>query len=142
MINCNLPSLHTRAQCTMVHCNLPSLRTRAQCTMIHCSLPSLRVRVQCTMINYNLPSLRAQDSLCLMQLLHDLGAAQGWRLVVGHCNHQWREDASANASHVRMLAGSLGLQYCQVRSMRVSLIICPCDPQFQANRGLKHKLCA
>ena len=49
-----------------------------------------------------------------MQLLHNLAPAQGWHLVVGHCNHQWREDAAANAEHVARLAHKLGVAYHQV----------------------------
>jgi tRNA(Ile)-lysidine synthase len=42
-----------------------------------------------------------QDSLCLLKLLDDLRAKWQWQLGVIHCNHGWRDDATANATHVR-----------------------------------------
>lgn len=45
-----------------------------------------------------------QDSLCLLAVLRHLQPKWGWRLLVAHCNHQWREDAAANADHVMQLA--------------------------------------
>ncbi|ESA37623.1 trna -lysidine synthetase [Leptolyngbya sp. Heron Island J] len=45
-----------------------------------------------------------QDSLCLAQLLLDLGPKWGWRLAIVHCDHGWRADSADNATHVVQLA--------------------------------------
>lgn len=45
-----------------------------------------------------------QDSLCLIKLLLDLQPKWGWNLGIAHCDHQWREDSTANAKHVENLA--------------------------------------
>ncbi|MEM8602762.1 MAG: tRNA lysidine(34) synthetase TilS [Cyanobacteria bacterium P01_H01_bin.121] len=44
-----------------------------------------------------------QDSLCLLRLLLDLQSQWQWHLQVVHCDHRWRPDSEANASHVAML---------------------------------------
>ncbi|MCW6037934.1 tRNA lysidine(34) synthetase TilS [Spirulina subsalsa FACHB-351] len=41
-----------------------------------------------------------QDSLCLLQLLWDLGRKWHWELRVAHCDHGWPEDQGL-ADHVR-----------------------------------------
>ena len=38
--------------------------------------------------------------MCLAQIMVDLARAKEWRLVVGHCDHRWRQDSEANAEHV------------------------------------------
>jgi len=45
-----------------------------------------------------------QDSLCLIKLLLDLQLLWQWELAIVHCNHGWREDATANAEWVGKLA--------------------------------------
>jgi tRNA(Ile)-lysidine synthase len=55
-----------------------------------------------------------QDSLALTQLLRDLQPKWGWTLAIGHCDHQWRADSSANADHVEALAQSWGLPWHRV----------------------------
>jgi tRNA(Ile)-lysidine synthase len=50
-----------------------------------------------------------QDSLALTQLLRDLQPKWGWTLAIGHCDHQWRTDSTANADHVETLAQQWGL---------------------------------
>lgn len=45
-----------------------------------------------------------QDSLCLIKLLLDLQPKWGWHLAIAHCDHRWRPDSQANASHVENLA--------------------------------------
>lgn len=52
-----------------------------------------------------------QDSLCLLRLLMDLQPKWGWRLAIAHCNHRWRSDADANATHVQVLAEAYQLPY-------------------------------
>ncbi|MFN7715555.1 MAG: tRNA lysidine(34) synthetase TilS [Pseudanabaenaceae cyanobacterium] len=44
-----------------------------------------------------------QDSLCLLEVLRTLQPKWGWRLLVAHCNHRWRDDADLNADHVVQL---------------------------------------
>lgn len=59
-----------------------------------------------------------QDSLCLLQLLVDLQPKWGWALAVAHCDHQWREDSTANAEHVAAWVEKLGLPYfCQTAAV-------------------------
>lgn len=45
-----------------------------------------------------------QDSLCLIRLLLDLQPKWDWELAIAHCNHRWRQDATANAEYVQQLA--------------------------------------
>ncbi|GAB1540827.1 tRNA lysidine(34) synthetase TilS [Scytonema sp. NUACC21] len=45
-----------------------------------------------------------QDSLCSIKLLLDLQPKWGWHLGIAHCDHRWRTDSQANASHVENLA--------------------------------------
>lgn len=45
-----------------------------------------------------------QDSVCLLRLLLDLQRLWNWSVVVAHCNHGWRSDATANAQFVIELA--------------------------------------
>lgn len=45
-----------------------------------------------------------QDSLCLAKLLMDLRSRWDWQIAIAHCNHGWREDSDANATHVQTLA--------------------------------------
>jgi tRNA(Ile)-lysidine synthase len=52
-----------------------------------------------------------QDSLCLLQLLQDFQAKWHWQFGVIHCNHGWRQDASANAEHIRSIAQSYQLPF-------------------------------
>lgn len=52
-----------------------------------------------------------QDSLCLIKLLLDLQPKWGWDLAVAHCDHRWRCDSQANASHVENLAKSWGVTF-------------------------------
>ncbi len=52
-----------------------------------------------------------QDSLALAQLMIDLRRRWGWNLGIAHCNHRWRNDADANALHVKNLANQWGLTY-------------------------------
>lgn len=52
-----------------------------------------------------------QDSLCLAKLLLDLQPKWHWHLGVAHCNHQWRDDATANANHVAQLASRWNLPF-------------------------------
>jgi tRNA(Ile)-lysidine synthase len=47
-----------------------------------------------------------QDSLCLIKLLLDLQPKWNWHLGIAHCDHRWRADSQANASHVENLAKS------------------------------------
>jgi tRNA(Ile)-lysidine synthase len=54
-----------------------------------------------------------QDSLCLAKLLLDLRSKWHWQLGIVHCDHRWREDSAANASHVKQLAISWELSYYQ-----------------------------
>lgn len=50
-----------------------------------------------------------QDSLALTQLLRDLQPKWNWQLSIGHCDHRWRVDSTANADHVTALATSWNL---------------------------------
>lgn len=50
-----------------------------------------------------------QDSIGLLRLLVDLRRLWHWELVVGHCNHGWRSDATANGDFVIQLANDWGL---------------------------------
>lgn len=52
-----------------------------------------------------------QDSLCLIRLLLDLQPKWGWGLAVVHCNHRWRQDATANAEYVQQLAQTWQIPY-------------------------------
>ncbi len=52
-----------------------------------------------------------QDSLCLIQLLLDLQPKWGWHLAIAHCDHRWRSDSGANASHVENLAKTWGILF-------------------------------
>ena len=52
-----------------------------------------------------------QDSLCLIKLLLDLQPKWGWCLAVAHCDHRWRSDSQANASHVENLATNWGISF-------------------------------
>jgi len=50
-----------------------------------------------------------QDSLALTQLLLDLREQHHWQLQLWHGNHNWREDAAANAQHLQQLAAQWNL---------------------------------
>jgi len=50
-----------------------------------------------------------QDSLALTRLLLDLREQHHWQLQLWHGNHNWREDAAANAQHLQQLAAQWGL---------------------------------
>ncbi len=52
-----------------------------------------------------------QDSLCLMQLLLDLQSRWDWQLAIGHCDHGWRPDSTANADYVESLAQGWRVPY-------------------------------
>ncbi|MDB9303434.1 tRNA lysidine(34) synthetase TilS [Nodularia spumigena CS-591/12] len=52
-----------------------------------------------------------QDSLCLIKILLDLQPKWGWYLGIAHCDHRWRTDSEANASHVEKLAKSWGVSF-------------------------------
>ncbi|WP_017318782.1 tRNA lysidine(34) synthetase TilS [Mastigocladopsis repens] len=52
-----------------------------------------------------------QDSLCLIKLLLDLQPKWGWHLGIAHCDHRWRPDSQANASHVENLAKNWDLSF-------------------------------
>jgi tRNA(Ile)-lysidine synthase len=52
-----------------------------------------------------------QDSLCLAGLFLDLQPKWGWSLAIAHCDHRWRADSAANASHVADLAKTWGLPF-------------------------------
>ncbi|MEC4819117.1 MAG: tRNA lysidine(34) synthetase TilS [Scytonema sp. PMC 1069.18] len=52
-----------------------------------------------------------QDSLCLIKLLLDLQPRWGWQLGIAHCDHRWRPDSQANASHVENLAKTWGVTF-------------------------------
>lgn len=52
-----------------------------------------------------------QDSLCLIKLLLDLQQKWEWHLGVAHCDHRWRPDSQANASHVKNLAQNWGVSF-------------------------------
>lgn len=52
-----------------------------------------------------------QDSLCLIKLLLDLQPKWGWDLGIAHCDHRWRSDSEANASHVEKLAQTWGVSF-------------------------------
>lgn len=59
-----------------------------------------------------------QDSLCLAKLLVDLQPKWGWTLAIAHCDHRWRADSEANASHVQKLAQVWGLPFFQAVAPR------------------------
>ena len=50
-----------------------------------------------------------QDSLALTRLLLDLREQHHWQLQLWHGNHNWRQDAAANAQHLQKLAAQWGL---------------------------------
>ena len=50
-----------------------------------------------------------QDSLALTRLLLDLREQHHWQLQLWHGNHNWREDAAANAQHLQQLAAQWDL---------------------------------
>ena len=50
-----------------------------------------------------------QDSLALTRLLLDLREQHHWQLQLWHGNHNWRQDAAANAQHLQQLAAQWGL---------------------------------
>jgi tRNA(Ile)-lysidine synthase len=52
-----------------------------------------------------------QDSLALTQLLRDLQPKWDWQLAIGHCDHRWRSDSQANATHIAALAQTWNLPY-------------------------------
>jgi tRNA(Ile)-lysidine synthase len=52
-----------------------------------------------------------QDSLCLIKLLLDLQPKWGWHLGIAHCDHRWRTDSQANATHVENLAKSWEISF-------------------------------
>lgn len=54
-----------------------------------------------------------QDSLCLAQMLIDLQPKWNWPLAIAHCDHRWRNDSAANATHVQKLAAQWQLPYYQ-----------------------------
>jgi len=45
-----------------------------------------------------------QDSLCLTQLLIEIGVHWQWSIGIVHCDHRWRADSEKNAEHVLQLA--------------------------------------
>ncbi|MFM7889056.1 MAG: tRNA lysidine(34) synthetase TilS, partial [Pseudanabaena sp.] len=53
-----------------------------------------------------------QDSLCLAKILLMQQAKYNWRLTIAHCDHQWRIDSRANASHVEKIAREWGIPFC------------------------------
>ena len=53
-----------------------------------------------------------QDSLCLAKLLLMQQAKFNWNLIIAHCDHQWRNDSSANADHVEKIAMDWGIPFC------------------------------
>lgn len=53
-----------------------------------------------------------QDSLCLAKLLLIQQHKYNWKLVIAHCDHQWRSDSSANALHVEKIAKEWGITFC------------------------------
>ena len=53
-----------------------------------------------------------QDSLCLAKLLLMQQTKHNWTLAIAHCDHQWRSDSSANASHVEEIAQEWGIDFC------------------------------
>ena len=50
-----------------------------------------------------------QDSLALTRLLLDLREQHHWQLQLWHGNHNWREDAAANAQHLQQLTAQWDL---------------------------------
>jgi len=52
-----------------------------------------------------------QDSLCLVKLLLDLQPKWGWHLGIAHCDHRWRPDSQANASHVKNVVQNWGVSF-------------------------------
>ena len=50
-----------------------------------------------------------QDSLALTRLLLDPREQHHWQLQLWHGNHNWREDAAANAQHLQQVAAQWGL---------------------------------
>ncbi|CAK26975.1 tRNA(Ile)-lysidine synthase [Synechococcus sp. RCC307] len=50
-----------------------------------------------------------QDSLALTRLLLDLREQHHWQLQLWHGNHNWRQDAAANAQHLQQVAAQWGL---------------------------------
>lgn len=52
-----------------------------------------------------------QDSLCLAKLLLILQPKWQWQIAIAHCDHQWRDDSTANALHVKNLAESWGIPF-------------------------------
>jgi tRNA(Ile)-lysidine synthase len=49
-----------------------------------------------------------QDSLCLMQILHDLARRWQWRLAVLHCDHRWHASETDCAAAVSRWVEALG----------------------------------
>ena len=56
-----------------------------------------------------------QDSLCLAHLLKTFQPQHHWQLTIGHCNHQWRVDSTANADYVASLAAEWGIFFYYAR---------------------------
>ncbi|MBD2094852.1 tRNA lysidine(34) synthetase TilS [Trichocoleus sp. FACHB-591] len=54
-----------------------------------------------------------QDSLCLAKLLLDLQPKWNWQVAIAHCDHRWRTDSEANATHVQQLAQSWQVEFYQ-----------------------------
>jgi tRNA(Ile)-lysidine synthase len=80
-------------------------------TLLHAQLHrTLRQRQLLPRGNRSLVAVSGgQDSLCLVRLLLDLQPKWQWELAIVHCNHQWREDSTANADYVEQLAKGWGL---------------------------------
>lgn len=58
------------------------------------------------------------DSVALLHLLFLLSKRHGWKLLVGHVNHQFREESEEEAEFVQEWAASLGLP-CKVGVINV-----------------------
>jgi len=53
-----------------------------------------------------------QDSLCLASLLRMHQKKFNWNLIIAHCDHQWRNDSTANANHVEKIAMNWAIPFC------------------------------
>ncbi len=58
-----------------------------------------------------------QDSLCLAHLLKTFQPKHNWHLTIGHCDHQWRIDSTANANYVQTIADRWQLPFCLRRAL-------------------------
>ncbi|MCS6782599.1 MAG: tRNA lysidine(34) synthetase TilS [Gloeomargarita sp. SKYG98] len=73
-----------------------------------------------------------QDSLCLLDVLHQLRPRWDWVLGVAHCDHGWRPDSADNAHYIAQLAQHYGYPFHVMRAQNL-------PPQEAAGRQWRYQ---